>query len=148
MDHYGDCLRRHHSSPVVSDGGIDEPRRNRGHNDFKRQEKGVQKLRHEEAQKESILVCLFTKLWQKFQCAVLTICTITSITKTLSSTGSRYNEKVDRWNNIMRSLASRYAGRMILMHLELELRAMDQARFTADGKHFDSTEGKGCMNRV
>ena len=46
MDHYGDCLRRHHSSPVVSDGGIDEPGRNCGHNDFKRQEKGVQKLRH------------------------------------------------------------------------------------------------------
>ena len=30
MDHYGDGIRRRHNSPIVSDGGIDEPGKNRG----------------------------------------------------------------------------------------------------------------------
>ena len=34
------------------------------------------------------------------------------------------------------------------MNLEHELRAMDQARFTTDGVHFDSVERQGRMNRV
>ena len=48
----------------------------------------------------------------------------------------------------MRNLASHNAGRMILMDLEHELRALDQARITTDGKHFDGIEGQGWMNRV
>ena len=48
----------------------------------------------------------------------------------------------------MRNLASRNAGRMILMDIEHELRAMDQARLTTDGIHFDSIEGQACLNRV
>ena len=35
MDHYGDGIRRYQSSPAVSDGGVGEPRQNRGHNDSK-----------------------------------------------------------------------------------------------------------------
>ena len=35
MDHYGDGIRRYQSSPAVSDGGVDEPRQNLGHNDSK-----------------------------------------------------------------------------------------------------------------
>ena len=62
--------------------------------------------------------------------------------------GRNYNEKVIRWNIIVRNLASRNAGWMILMDLEHELRAMDQARFTTDGVHFDSIEGQAWMNRV
>ena len=46
------------------------------------------------------------------------------------------------------NLASRNAARMILMDLENELRAMDQARFTTDGIYFDSIEGQGWMIRV
>ena len=34
------------------------------------------------------------------------------------------------------------------MDLEHELRAMDQARFTTDGVHFDSIEEQAGMNRV
>ena len=37
----------------------------------------------EEAQWESLMVCLLTSLWQKFNCAVLTICTVPTSTKTL-----------------------------------------------------------------
>ena len=37
----------------------------------------------EEAQWESMMQCLFTSLWQKFNCAVLTICTVPTSTKTL-----------------------------------------------------------------
>ena len=48
----------------------------------------------------------------------------------------------------MRNLASRNAGRMILMDIEHELRAMDQARLTTDGIHFDSIEGQAWLNRV
>ena len=48
----------------------------------------------------------------------------------------------------MRNLASRNAGQMILMDIEHELRAMDQARLTTDGIHFDSIEGQTWMNRV
>ena len=48
----------------------------------------------------------------------------------------------------MRNLASRNAGRKIPMDLEDELRALDQARFTTDGIHFDSIKGQGWMNRV
>ena len=34
------------------------------------------------------------------------------------------------------------------MDLEHELRALDQARFTKDGNHFDNIEGQAWMNRV
>ena len=68
--------------------------------------------------------------------------------KNISSTGRRHNERVVRWNNIVRNLASCEAGRMILMDLEHELRALDQARFTTDDMQFDSIEGQGWMNRV
>ena len=94
------------------------------------------------------MVCLFTTLWQKFKCAVLTVCTVPMSTKTLTSTGRRHNEGVIRWNNILRNLASRNARRMILMDIEHEVSAMDQARLTTDGIHFDSIEGKAWMNRV
>ena len=100
----------------------------------------------EEAQWESMMVCLFTTLWHKFKCAVLTVCTVPMSTKTLTATGRRRNEVVIRWNNIMRNLASRNAGRMILMDIEHELRAMDQARLTTDGIHFYSIEGQAWLN--
>ena len=87
----------------------------------------------EEALWESMMVCLFTTLWQKFNCAVLTVCTVPMNTRTLIATGRRHNEGVIRWNNILRNLASQNAGRMILVDIEHELRAMDQARLTTEG---------------
>ena len=84
----------------------------------------------EEAQWESMMVWLFTTLCQEFKCAVLTVCTVPMTTRTLTSAARRHNERVIRWNNILRNLASRNAGRMILMDIEHELRAMDQARLT------------------
>ena len=102
----------------------------------------------QEALWESMMVCLFTTLWQKFNCAVLTVCTVPMSTRSLTASGRRHNEGVVRWNNILRNLASRNAGRMILMDIEHELRAMDQARLTTDGIHFDSIEGQAWLNRV
>ena len=102
----------------------------------------------EEAQWESMMVCLFTTLLQKFKCAVLTVCTVPMSTETLTSTGRRHNEVVIRWNKILRNLASRNVGRMILIDIEHELRAMDQARLTTDGIHFGSIEGQAWLNRV
>ena len=102
----------------------------------------------EEAQWESMMVCLFTTLWQRFNCAVLTVCTVPMSTKTLTATGRRHNEGVISWNNILRNLASRNAKQMILMDTEHELRAMDQARLTTVGVHFDSIEGQAWLNRV
>ena len=84
----------------------------------------------------------------KFKCAVLTACTVPMRAKTLTATGRRHNEGVIRWKNIIRNLASRNAGRMILMDIEHELRAMDQARLTTDGIHFDGIEGQAWLNRV
>ena len=102
----------------------------------------------QEALWESMMVCLFTTLWQKFNCAVLTVCTVPMNTRSLTAAGRRHNEGVVSWNNILRNLASRNAGRMILMEIEHELRAMDQARLTKDGIHFDSIEGQAWLNRV
>ena len=102
----------------------------------------------QEALWESMMVCLFTTLWQKFNCTVLTVCTVPMNTRSLTAAGRRKNEGVVRWNNILRNLASRNAGRMILMDIEHELRAMDQARLTTDGIHFDSIEGQAWLNRV
>ena len=102
----------------------------------------------EEALWESMMVCLFTTLWQKFNCAVLTVCTVPMNARSLTATGRRHNEGVVRWNNILRNLASRNAGRMILMDIENDVRAMDQARLTTDGIHFDSIEGQAWLNRV
>ena len=102
----------------------------------------------EEALWDSMMVCLFTTLWQKFNCAVLTVCTVPMSTRTLTAAGRRHNEGVIRWNNILRNLASQNARRMILMDIEHELRAMDQARLTTDGIHFDSIEGQAWLNRV
>ena len=96
----------------------------------------------EEAQWELMMLCLFTTLWQKFKCAV------PISTRTISLTGRRHNERVIGWNNIVRNLASRNAGLMILMDLEHELGAINQARSTTDGIHFDSIEGQSWMNRV
>ena len=69
-------------------------------------------------------------------------------TRTLTPTGRRHNERVNRWNNIVRNLASRNDGRMILMDLEHELRAIDQARFTTDGVHFGTIERQAWIKRV
>ena len=102
----------------------------------------------QEALWESMMVCLFTTLWQKFSCAVLTVCTVPMSARSLTAAGRRQNEGVVRWNKIIRNLASRNAGRMILMDIEHELRAMDQARLTTDGIHFDSIEGQAWLNRV
>ena len=102
----------------------------------------------QEALWESMMVCLFTTLWQKFNCAVLTVCTVPMNTRSLTAAGRRHNEGVARWNNILRNLASWNAGRMILMDIEHELRAMDQARLTTDGIHFDIIEGQAWLNRV
>ena len=102
----------------------------------------------EEALWELMMVCLFTTLWQKFNCAVLTVCTVPMNARSLTAAGRRHNEGVVRWNNILRNLASRNIGRMILMDIEHELRAMDQARLTTDGIHFDSIEGQAWLNRV
>ena len=102
----------------------------------------------QEALWESMMVCLFTTLWQKFNCAVLTVCTVPMNTRSLTASGRRHNEGVVRWNNILRNLASRNAGRMILMDIEHELRAMDQDRLTTNGIHFDSIEGQAWLNRV
>ena len=96
----------------------------------------------EEALWESMMVCLFTTLWQKFNCAVLTVCTAPMSTRMLTAAGRRHKEGVIRWNNILRNLASRNAGRMILMDIEHELRAMNQARMTTDGIYFDSIAGQ------
>ena len=41
-----------------------------------------------------------------------------------------------------------YTERMILMDIEHELRALDQARLTTDGIHFDTIEGQAWLNRV
>ena len=102
----------------------------------------------EEALWESMMVCLFTTLWQRFNCAELTVCTVPMSTKMLTAAGRRHNEGAIRWNNILRNLASRNAGRMNLMDIEHELRAMDQARLFTDGVHFDSIEGKAWLNRA
>ena len=102
----------------------------------------------DEAQWVSMMVCLFTTLWQKFNCAVLTVCTVPMSTRTLTSAGRRHNERVIRWNNILKNPASRNAGRMILMAIEHELRAMDQASLTTDETHLNSIEGHFWMNRV
>ena len=102
----------------------------------------------QEALWESMMVCLFTTIWQKFNCAVLTVCTVPMSARSLTAAGRRHNEGVVRWNNILRNIASRNAGRMILMDIEHELRAMDQARLTTDGIHFDSIEGQAWLNRV
>ena len=77
----------------------------------------------QEALWEAMMVCLFTTLWQKFSCAVLTVCTVPMNTRSLTASGRRHNEGVMRWNNILRNLADRNAGRMILMDIEHELRA-------------------------
>ena len=77
-----------------------------------------------------------------------TFCTVPMSTRMLTATGRRHNEGSISWNNILRSLASRTAGRMILMDIEQELRALDQARLTTDGIHFDSIEGQAWLNRV
>ena len=102
----------------------------------------------EEALWESMMVCLFTTLWQRFNCAVLTICTVPLSTKMLTATGRRHNEGAIKWNNILRNLASRNAGQMILMDIEHELRAIDQAKLTTDDIHSDSIEGQAWLNRV
>ena len=102
----------------------------------------------QEALWESMMVCLFTTLWQKFSCAVLAVCTVPMNARNLTASGRRHNEGVMRWNNIIRNLANRNAGRMILMDIEHELRAMEQARLTSDGIHFDTIEGQAWLNRV
>ena len=101
----------------------------------------------EEALWESMMVCLFTTLWQKFNCAVLAVCTVPMNARSLTAAGRRHNEGVVRWNNNLRNLASRNAGKMILMDIEHELRSMDQARLTTDGIQFDSIEGQSLAEQ-
>ena len=102
----------------------------------------------QEALWESMMVCLFTTLWQKFNCAVLTVCTVPMNTRSLTAAGRRHYEGVVRWNNILRNPRKSERRKKTLMDIEHELRAMDQARLTTDGIHFDSIEGQAWLNRV
>ena len=101
------------------------------------------------------MVCLFTTICQKFSCAVLTVCTVQMSTRSLTPAGRKHNEKVIRWTNIVRNLASRNAGPMILMHLSMrakdkehELRAKDQADSLEIESILTCLEGQAWMNRV
>ena len=80
----------------------------------------------QEALWESTMVCLLTTLWQKVNYPVLTVCTVPMNTRSLTAAGRKHKEGVVRWNNILRNVVSWNAGRMILMDIEYELRAMDQ----------------------
>ena len=102
----------------------------------------------EEARWESMMVCLFTNFRQKFNCALLTICYVPMSTRTLAAAGRGHNKGFIRWNNILRNLASRNAGRMILIDIAHELRAMEQAILTSDGIHYDTIEKQALLNRV
>ena len=68
--------------------------------------------------------------------------------KKLDSGREKAQRRSGQVEQYLRNLASRNAGRMILMDIEHELRAMDQARLTTDGIHFDSIEGQAWLNRV
>ena len=68
--------------------------------------------------------------------------------RTQQASARRQNERVTRWNNIVRILASRNDGRLVLIDLEHELKALDQSRFTNDGIHPDTKEGQAWMNLV
>ena len=59
---------------------------------------------------KSMMMCLFTTLWQKLNCAVLTVCTVPMNTRSLTAAGRRHNQGVVRWNNVLRNIASRNAG--------------------------------------
>ena len=85
MNHYGDSNWRRHNSPIRSDGGIDEPGKKVDVMILIGMNKVSRSSDTEEAQWEAILERLFTTLWQKFQCAVLIVCTIPMSTRTLSS---------------------------------------------------------------
>ena len=146
MGHHGDGLWRRDNGPVISNGGTDESREDPQCDDPGWENDISRGSDEQEALWESMMVCLFTTFWQKFNCAVLTVCTVPMNTRSLTAAGRRHNEGVVRWNNILRNLASRNAGRMILMDIEHELRAMDQARLTTDGIHFDSIEGQAWLN--
>ena len=149
MGHHGDGLWRRDDCPIISHGGADESREDTQCDDLSLGQNDISRGSDEqEALWESMMVCLFTTLWQKFSCAVLTVCTVPMNARSLTASGRRHNEGVMRWNNILRNLANRNAGRMILMDIEHELRAMDQARLTTDGIHFDSVEGQAWLNRV
>ena len=76
------------------------------------------------------------------------ICTIPMGTRLHLAATRRQIERSVRWNNIVRNLASRIAGRLVLMDLEYEWRALNQSRFIVDGIHFDTVEGQAWMNRV
>ena len=119
-----------HSSPGVSDGGVDEPRQNSAHNDSNRRKKCAQKLGLRRSPMVGNAGGLVYHSVAKLRFAVLIVGTISKSTRPQSSTGRRHNEKFVRWNNLVRNLASRNAGRMILIDLEHELRALDQSRFT------------------
>ena len=62
----------------------------------------------------------------------------------------RSDEEEAQWEftTLWPKFNSRNAAQMILMDIEHELRAMDQARLNTDGIHFDSVEGQAWMNRV
>ena len=54
----------------------------------------------EEALWESMMVCLFTTLWHKFNCAVLTVCNVPMSTKMLTAAGRRtIDRRRQRENN-------------------------------------------------
>ena len=50
----------------------------------------------QEALWESMMVCLFTNLWQKFSCAVLTVCTVPMNTRSLRKKAQRGSRKMEQ----------------------------------------------------
>ena len=64
-------------------------------------------------------VLVFYSLAEVQLSSILTVCTVPMNARSSTATGRRHNEGVVRWNNILRNLASRNAGRMILMDIEM-----------------------------
>ena len=57
---------------------------------------GTNNISRSSDEEEALMVCLLTTLWQKFNCAVLTVCTVPMNARSLTAIGRRHNEGVVR----------------------------------------------------
>ena len=147
MDHYGDGFWRRHNSPIFVNGRFDEPRKNSGHNDSYRHVQCVQERgRRRSSMRLDDGMPIYHAMAENW----------VRDTVRLHHTDEHENAIVDRnktqWISHQMEQHCAKSGESQSWTNDPDefetLKAMDQARFTPDGIHFDSIEGQGRANCV
>ena len=97
---------------------------------------------------EPLLVCLLSKLKEKYGPRLMVLCTKPQKPEVDTPVADFKNGNVTRWNELTRTLVRCNPSELRLMDLENTLRMTDHLSLTRDGIHFNTQQGRRWINDV